>query len=417
MARKKDSGKSTALSQEYIIDSDSDGITEAGSSAQKGSSDRNGDNSLKKKQKRVRSASSESASQSDSSATNGSTNGENDIRKATSSSSEISSNEQGSETEIHPKAMETRLEKKIAPLYGLLVRKWADSWPQHRLNPIPVAIPARPFRLPNGFQAVRPDVSDFTSEAAEALSGDHAGKQVWHITAPASVPLASIEKFDLEAVRSGNPVLKYREKEYGFSAEPNALKHLLLPEGTNSTYKRLKTSISKSYHLREVPDHFQTTKSGDGQLTEVVDFFAKETPQSKAAPKQPEMLRMRYKPFGINESLSASTIINRSAAQEETNGQAVRHRLSPAPEQTPKKKKKTKKKKHERLGSNEDGLMDNPMQIDAAPSQVTRMQESDLEEAALKSRIPKKTNGIDEDFTMPGKKRSKRKKIREELPW
>jgi hypothetical protein len=127
MARKKDSGKSTALSQEYIIDSDSGGITEAGPSTQKGSSDRNKDSDLKKKQKRVRSASSESASQSDSSATNGPTNGENDFRKATSSPSEISSNEQGSETEVHPKAMGKRQEKKIAPLYGLPVRKWADS--------------------------------------------------------------------------------------------------------------------------------------------------------------------------------------------------------------------------------------------------------------------------------------------------
>lgn len=57
MARKKDLGKPSVLSQEYVVDSDSDGLGEAGASAQKTTSISEWERPMKRKQKKAQTAS------------------------------------------------------------------------------------------------------------------------------------------------------------------------------------------------------------------------------------------------------------------------------------------------------------------------------------------------------------------------
>jgi hypothetical protein len=117
MARKKDLGKSSALSQEYVIDSDNDGLLEAGSSVQPSSSNVHGKTSSKKKQREHKIAALESVVSTESHASDGTVNGEGDGTEASSSSSEGASDEKKSEQGGNVEAMQKSGTKKTACMY------------------------------------------------------------------------------------------------------------------------------------------------------------------------------------------------------------------------------------------------------------------------------------------------------------
>jgi hypothetical protein len=117
MARKTDLGKSSALSQEYVIDSDSDGLLEAGSSVKPNSSKGHGKASSKKKQRRDETAAPESVASTESHASDGTVNGEGDGTEASSSSSERVSDEKKSEQGGNVDAMQKSGKKKTPSMY------------------------------------------------------------------------------------------------------------------------------------------------------------------------------------------------------------------------------------------------------------------------------------------------------------
>lgn len=286
-----------------------------------------------------------------------------------------------------------------------------------------MAIPATSFRPPSGFGELTPDASDFSAEALEKFSGDLAGKQVWHITAPVSVPLASIREFDLEGLRNGHPILSHNQRQYGFSTSTTDSEGLLLPEGRSSTYKRLKTCKLQSYHLREILNHSNAGGPNDKQGREAVNFFAKEVPLSKPAPKQPETLRMRYTPFGTDRPPSTSTSTHRDPTVAENHFQVSTplssppHESTAPPKSTPRKKKKDKMKKERnsaRSGPNdEDGLENDPMEVDGSPASATTVQRPASQTEPSLVETATLTGDVDGDKLVSEKKKRK-KKIREE---
>jgi DNA-directed RNA polymerase I subunit RPA34.5 len=246
----------------------------------------------------------------------------------------------------------------------------------------------------------------------ETLTGGLAGKQVWHITAPASIPLDAIKEFNVDAVRNGNPILTHSERQYGFTSGPKDVQEdLLLPGGSELTYKRLRMSVSKSYHLQEIPAHSQTGRAPSDQSSKANCFFANEIPESKTPRKQPEMLKMRYKPFGTDESSSTSMTIQQRSSPEERESQAPPQPLSQLPESTPKKRKKHKRP----VQSKQNGLADDPMETDGTPTQATMVQEPSPQTDLSFSELPARVNSIDEHKGTLGKKK-KKKKIRDEQP-
>jgi hypothetical protein len=117
MARKKDVGNSSALSQEYVIDSDNDGLLEAGSSVQPNSSNVHGKTSSKKKQRRDKTAALESVASTESHASDGTVNGEGDGTEASSSSSGGASDEEKSEQGGNVEAMQKSGKKRTPCMY------------------------------------------------------------------------------------------------------------------------------------------------------------------------------------------------------------------------------------------------------------------------------------------------------------
>ncbi|EFQ97516.1 hypothetical protein MGYG_00557 [Nannizzia gypsea CBS 118893] len=161
-----------------------------------------------------------------------------------------------------------------------------------------VPLPTKAFKPPPGFQFMQKS-STQPSNISQLLSNLD-GKQLWHITAPIGVPVSSIEAIAMDAITSGEPVLthkgtayKLQESQLGGSEKQ---KSLLVPDKNGNVYRRQSLPVSRTYHLEQVvnlpqEDSFQANGS--------VDISA----LTKKPPKQPQHLRMRYKPFGSADQL------------------------------------------------------------------------------------------------------------------
>jgi hypothetical protein len=121
MARKKDSRKSSALSEEYIVDSDSDGPAEADSSNQTISNNAVAASATRKKQKSEKITSSRLIALTESPRSDGSVDGEDDVMEVFSSSSGGSSHGEESESETNAEATPNLQKKKPPKVNGTSV--------------------------------------------------------------------------------------------------------------------------------------------------------------------------------------------------------------------------------------------------------------------------------------------------------
>lgn len=277
------------------------------------------------------------------------------------------------------------------------------------------SIPAKPFRAPAGFQEVKPDEVDVSSDGIQTLAGDLSGKKLWHITAPASIPLKSIETLNADALKSETSVLTYKKRQYCLSNDSNDSNdsaQLLLPRETGKTYKRLKMSVSQSFHLREILQDWQSSTLKENQSPEAKDFVAKKKPEQKPAPKQRAGLKMRYKPFGTGDDPPTPAKLAKSTDPENSSILGASLASSSLNTSTPKKKKK--KRKANQPGQLEQGTPgDHSIQPDTSPTRTITGKRPSSQDDALSPDIPIGVSGLGEDTATPGRKK-KKKKSREE---
>ena len=119
MARKKNSVKPLALSEEYVIDSDSDGLTQPDSINSKNSSNETGSRHSQKKQKSQGTPSSKSAVPAQSSGSESPMNEENNDVETPSSSSKAGSIETESDREGAAPAKQKLHKRRAASVYDV----------------------------------------------------------------------------------------------------------------------------------------------------------------------------------------------------------------------------------------------------------------------------------------------------------
>jgi DNA-directed RNA polymerase I subunit RPA34.5 len=242
----------------------------------------------------------------------------------------------------------------------------------------------------------------------KAVLEDMAGKQVWHITAPASIPLTLIKDFDLDAVKSGSPVLVHEGRHYALVTGSIESHQLLLPGETGCSYKRSKTSISKSYHLQEITKQLQPRDADKENRAPA--FFAKAIPQAKPPREQPKMLKMRYIPFGADNDAIVSSTSKEIGHVEESISQSPAQDLPPLFARTPKQKKRDERSQRRQKG----GLVDDPMVIDESPTPGGIAQELSSQADLPGSGVPREMKGAAEDLATPKEKRRKKKRMHAE---
>jgi hypothetical protein len=66
------------------------------------------------------------------------------------------------------------------------------------------------------------------------------GKQIWYLTAPASVPVSSIQEISLQDAKNGKAILSHNGEDYGFvqdSAEDSMHTKIMVPNSSDDGYR------------------------------------------------------------------------------------------------------------------------------------------------------------------------------------
>lgn len=171
-----------------------------------------------------------------------------------------------------------------------------------------------PYALPPGFEAVTIS-SQPASRQAELFSPiSLQGKQLWHITVPAGLSITSVTEVGTQSVQDGSAILSYKGADYGLITEqdnPNTHERLLLPSAEDNKYRTSNHAITKTLHLQQLIGPPSATH-GPGALSNFTASTDRPRRQ-KPVPKQPEGLRMRYRPFGdtVNDTPSSESEVQR----------------------------------------------------------------------------------------------------------
>jgi hypothetical protein len=152
----------------------------------------------------------------------------------------------------------------------------------------------------------------------ESLLSNLKGKGLWHITAPASVPLTLIEQFALDAIGSGERVLSIKGDDYRFRPEvirPDNQRRLLLLDRATKSYKATPHAISQTLHVQQIVDPPQAFDQSEEQQRLALEEVAG-MPYS-----QPKGMRMRFRPIGTEDAPPET--IGTSSSDESDPGEAV----------------------------------------------------------------------------------------------
>jgi hypothetical protein len=99
--------------------------------------------------------------------------------------------------------------------------------------------PSAPYKPPAGFEML--PANDGNTNAAQMFDpANLAGKQVFYITAPATVDISTIKKISLENINKGKPVLSLNDQDYGLvqeALEDKLHAKLLVPDKSKNGYR------------------------------------------------------------------------------------------------------------------------------------------------------------------------------------
>ncbi|KAM0798674.1 DNA-directed RNA polymerase I subunit RPA34.5-domain-containing protein [Usnea florida] len=213
------------------------------------------------------------------------------------------------------------------------------------------------------------------------------GKQIWHITAPDTVPISLVKEVSTENIGNGASVLEYRGAKYGLvpesDAEQASSRALLLPSTQTDDYRPSKTTIIKTLHLQQV---LSLPKNALAPAVHPKGLASEPEPYKKTLRPQPEGLRMRYRPFGVSDDSDLDSAC-------EPMPKAPEFRMpAPVKETSPSKKRKrhesndgsskqdsaVKSKKRKPSPQASAGAIENPIDIDALSDERSNGTESPI---------------------------------------
>lgn len=250
------------------------------------------------------------------------------------------------------------------------------------------------FEPPPGFDSASIVVHP-SSQVMDIFSPTNlAGKEIWHIAAPSSIPISTIKEL------SQQKILSYEGSNYGLIPASSTIEALLLPSAEANQYKSHNAATIQGFHLQQIlslPYHAISPAKSSSQNVP--------TPQAHKRPprEQPKGLKMRYHPFGVvdiseNEDVPKAPQFRVPGAVEDT-PRKKRKRLSTdqgvqSPTVSSKSKSKKAKVRQEATVNEQDDVMD----VDTVDKPASRKQDAseakangDLESHTPKSAKSKKT--------------------------
>ncbi|KAI4717946.1 hypothetical protein E4T48_05827 [Aureobasidium sp. EXF-10727] len=162
-------------------------------------------------------------------------------------------------------------------------------------------VPPQPFVPPPGYKAL--NTKSALAKTVNSLFDPStiSSKQIWHITAPSSVPLSQIKSVSLSAIQSHQTILSHNGTDYNLAEEPTNNARVLLPSSKSDAYTAVEIPVSKTLHLQQtirLPNlsAYQTDPNTGSNAAASL-----RTPTISAPRPQPKGMRMRYKPPGFGD--------------------------------------------------------------------------------------------------------------------
>lgn len=176
------------------------------------------------------------------------------------------------------------------------------------------SIAPKQYGPPKDFVRRSATASNSASSSTQFLTNDLVGKEIWYITAPANVSMESIKPFAIRAAMRGEPILNSEGKWYCLKDGPSTNKYILTPNDTDDAYVPGRATISRTFHLREIVNPPAKEKGSEAITSKQMYFEFQSGDELPVRPKrrQPEGLRMRYKPFGTTDALPKKSDAERS---------------------------------------------------------------------------------------------------------
>ncbi|KAJ5590931.1 hypothetical protein N7450_004903 [Penicillium hetheringtonii] len=152
---------------------------------------------------------------------------------------------------------------------------------------------SKPYKAPAGFKPANKQATP--SSSSSSLLSDLRGKQVIHITAPASLPLSKVKEISMSKIMKGEPILEFEGVKYGIPAESiteegSEGKNLLVYDQDTQSYVNKSDNVP-SYQIQEM---FSLPGSLGGDIAKVEALRDTVKPPRP----QPKKLKMRFRPVG-----------------------------------------------------------------------------------------------------------------------
>ncbi|GIC84525.1 DNA-directed RNA polymerase I subunit RPA34 [Aspergillus udagawae] len=246
--------------------------------------------------------------------------------------------------------------------------------------------PRPPYKPPSGFKPAKRQLPP--SSTTSSLLSDLRGKQIFHITAPAFLPLSKVKEVSLAKILQGEPVLKHEGVQYGIPPENIGQgdlggKSLLLYDSKTQTYYSAPatTTTMPTYHVQEMIELPKSLGTDDAVLAAAQD-------QIKPPRKQPKHLKMRFRPVGSGEG-PPETI---GSSSEESEGEGKPTFKFPKESKTDREERK-RKHAEEVEGYQSGGLprkKSRKQSVDASHMEIDEKAERDKSKKSSKKRDEKK---------------------------
>lgn len=161
------------------------------------------------------------------------------------------------------------------------------------------AVAPQPFVPPPGFQPLKP--SKTSTKTLTNLLSNTSDKQIWHITAPASVPLSQLQSVSLAAIQNQSSLLTHKGTSYTLAEEQSSktTKKLLIPN--DAGYSATSIPVTKSLVLQQVITLPNLSANQSDPATGSTAAAQVTRPATRGPRPQPKGMRMRFRPIGFGE--------------------------------------------------------------------------------------------------------------------
>ncbi|KAB8659299.1 hypothetical protein FH972_026188 [Carpinus fangiana] len=197
-----------------------------------------------------------------------------------------------------------------------------------------------PYAPPPGFTRVK--ATSLASEQASLFAPTSLnGKQIWHITAPASIPLAALHSITAEQLESGTSVLSHNGAQYKLVPRSAQRTSVLIPEKDGRYAQAQDGIVTQDFslqHMVTIPEAALFPQDREVEDAPVVDVHA-----VQLAKEQPKGLRTRWWPTGFEDLSATEPATVGAAANKQKN-----HTFAGTDETPRKKSKKDKDAKLEK---------------------------------------------------------------------